>query len=190
MKKSTEKDTDPGYEPEETINSTEEETSPNEEENASEETNQPTKEEQLELKLAELNNKYLRLYSDFENFRKRTAKEKLDLIAAANQDLLQKILPVVDDFERAITSNKDTEDTKALREGFDLIFSKLTSILASQGVKPMESIGKPFDVEFHEAITNIPAPNKSMKGKVVDVTEKGYFYNDKVLRYAKVVVGA
>jgi molecular chaperone GrpE len=159
------------------------------------ETHEESKEELSETevweqKWNELNNKYLRLYSDFENFRKRTAREKLELIEAANQGLLQKLLPVMDDFERAINSNAGTEDINALKEGFDLIYNKLSGVLSNEGVKSMDSIGTPFDVEYHEAITNIPAPKKSQKGKVLDVTEKGYFYKDKVLRYAKVVVGA
>jgi len=151
---------------------------------------QLSREEELEIELAALNNKYLRLYSDFENYRKRTAKEKLSLIESSNSDLLSTLLPVVDDFERAINSNENTTDPEALKEGFLLIFNKFINILEMEGVKPMNAIGKPFDVEFHEAITNIPAPKKSMKGKVMDVTEKGYFLKDKVLRYAKVVVGA
>jgi len=149
-----------------------------------------SREEELAIELAALNNKYLRLYSDFENYRKRTAKEKLSLIESSNRDLLSTLLPVVDDFERAINSNENTNDPEALKEGFLLIFNKFINILEMEGVKPMDAIGKPFDVEYHEAITNIPAPKKSLKGKVVDVTEKGYFLKDNVLRYAKVVVGA
>ena len=147
-------------------------------------------EEELELKLSELNDKYLRLYSDFENYRKRTAKEKIELIDSSNRDLLSTFLPVIDDFERAIASNENTEDPAALKEGFLLIFNKINNIMEMEGVKPMNALGKPFDVEYHEAITNIPAPKKSMIGKVMDVTEKGYFLKDKVLRYAKVIVGA
>ncbi len=148
------------------------------------------RDEELELKLSELNDKYLRLYSDFENYRKRTAKEKIHLIDSSNRDLLATLLPVIDDFERAIASNEKTEDPVALKEGFLLIFNKINNIMEIEGVKPMNAIGKPFDVEYHEAITNIPAPKKSMKGKVMDVTEKGYFLKENVLRYAKVVVGS
>ena len=151
-------------------------------------TNDPIAE--LEDKLTEVNDKYLRLYSDFENYRKRTAKEKIDLITSGNAALLLKILPTVDDFERAMESNKSIDDPKVLKEGFQLIYNKLKNTIDSEGVKEMESNGQPFDVEFHEAITNIPAPDKSLKGKVVDTTEKGYFINDNVLRYAKVVVGS
>ena len=149
-----------------------------------------SREEELQLKLSEINDKYLRLYSDFENYRKRTAKEKIELIDSSNRDLLSTFLPVVDDFERAITSNENTEDPAVLKEGFLLIFNKINNIMEMEGVKPMNALGKPFDVEYHEAITNIPVPKKSMKGKVMDVTEKGYFLKEKVLRYAKVIVGA
>jgi molecular chaperone GrpE len=147
-------------------------------------------EEELKFKLSEVNDKYLRLYSDFENYRKRTAKEKIELINASNRDLLATFLPVLDDFERAIASNESIEDPTALKEGFLLIYNKINNLMELEGVKPMNAIGKPFDVEYHEAITNVPAPKSSMKGKVMDVTEKGYFLKEKVLRYAKVVVGA
>lgn len=149
-----------------------------------------SKEEELGLKLSEVNDKYLRLYSDFENYRKRTAKEKIELINSSNRDLIATFLPVLDDFERAIASNESIEDPAALKEGFLLIYNKINNLMELEGVKPMNAIGKPFDVEYHEAITNVPAPKNSMKGKVMDVTEKGYFLNEKVLRYAKVVVGA
>jgi len=155
-----------------------------------EEKQQMSREEEMELKFSELNDKYLRLYSDFENYRKRTAKEKIELINSSNRDLLSTFLPVVDDFERAIDLNENTEDPTALKEGFLLIFNKINNILEMEGVKPMNALGKPFDVEYHEAITNIPAPKKSMKGKIMDVTEKGYFLKEKVLRYAKVIVGS
>ena len=145
---------------------------------------------ELEEKITQLNDKYLRLYSDFENYRKRTAKEKLELINSGNAALLLKILPIMDDFERAIESNKKVDDPKLLKEGFQLIYNKIKNTIEAEGVKEMESNGKAFDVEYHEAITNIPAPSKSLKGKVVDTTEKGYFLNDNVLRYAKVVVGS
>ena len=145
---------------------------------------------EMEEKLKEVNDKYLRLYSEFENFRKRTAKEKLDLIQNGNKNLLEKVIPTVDDFERAIDNNANVEDVNALKEGFELIYNKMVKTLESAGVKPMESTGKDFDVEYHEAITRIPAPDKKMKGKVVDTIEKGYFLNDSVLRFAKVVVGS
>jgi molecular chaperone GrpE len=149
-----------------------------------------SQEELLQIELDALNNKYLRLYSDFENYRKRTAKEKLDLIETSNSDLLSTLLPVIDDFDRAIVSNENTEDPEELKTGFLLIYNKLINIIEMEGVKPMNAVGETFDVDFHEAITKIPAPDKSMKGKVIDVVEKGFFIKDKVLRYAKVVVGA
>lgn len=143
----------------------------------------------LEQKYAELNDKYLRLYSDFDNFRKRTMKEKADLISNASAGVLKELLPVLDDFERAIASNENTEDIQGLKEGFHLIYNKFKNTLTSKGVKPMDAKGQSFDLDLHEAITNIPAQDDSQKGKVVDEVEKGYFLNEKVLRYAKVVVG-
>jgi molecular chaperone GrpE len=142
-----------------------------------------------EEKYNALNDKYLRLYSDFDNFRKRTIKEKADLISNASSAVLKDLLPVLDDFERAIASNENTEDIDGLKEGFQLIYSKFRNILVAKGLKPMESKGTIFDLDLHEAITNIPVEDTEMKGKVVDVVEKGYYLNDKVLRYAKVVVG-
>ncbi len=144
---------------------------------------------ELQTKYDTLNDKYLRLYSEFENFRRRTAKEKLDLMKNAGADMVAEILPVIDDFDRAINSNEKGTDEEALKEGFKLIHHKLLHLLEGKGLKPMNSINQPFDTEYHEAITNIPAPSEDMKGKVIDVAEKGYFFNDKVLRYAKVVVG-
>ena len=133
--------------------------------------------------------KYIRLYSEYENYRKRTAKEKIDLITNASENVIKELLPILDDFERAIDNNKNVEDASVLKEGFDLIYSKMHKGLINQGLKPMEANGKDFDSEIHEAITKIPAPNVKLKGKVVDVIEKGYQINEKVIRYAKVVVG-
>ncbi len=133
--------------------------------------------------------KYIRLYSEYENYRKRTAKEKIDLITNASENVIKELLPILDDFERAIDNNKNVEDASVLKEGFDLIYSKMHKGLVNQGLKPMEANGKDFDSEIHEAITKIPAPNGKLKGKVVDVIEKGYQINEKVIRYAKVVVG-
>lgn len=142
-----------------------------------------------EKKYKELNDKYLRLYSEFENFRKRTQREKADLIQFAGTDILKTLLPVVDDFDRALINNERTEDPQVLREGFQLIHSKLHRLLNQVGLEEMKVKGEAFDTEFHEAITNIPAPEESLKGKVVDLAEKGYIYKGKVLRFAKVVVG-
>ena len=133
--------------------------------------------------------KYIRLYSEYENYRKRTAKGKIDLITNASENVIKELLPILDDFERAIDNNKNVEDASVLKEGFDLIYSKMHKGLVNQGLKPMEANGKDFDSEIHEAITKIPAPNEKLKGKVVDVIEKGYQINEKVIRYAKVVVG-
>lgn len=137
----------------------------------------------------EMNDKYVRLYSDFDNFRKRTIKEKADIINQAGSDLMKDLLTVLDDFERAIKANEKIEDVEAVKEGFRLVHHKFEGILRSKGLKPMEAQGEAFDAELHDAITNIPAPEESLKGKIVDVVEKGYFLKDKVLRYAKVVVG-
>lgn len=142
--------------------------------------------EEWESKYKEMNEKYVRLYSDFENFRKRTARERLDLMESAGSDVIKELLSVLDDFERAL---KNDQDEKGLREGVNLIHNKLLSTLKNKGLEPMDSQGNQFDYELHEAITKIPAPSKKEKGKVVDVVEKGYYFKGKVLRYAKVVVG-
>ena len=148
--------------------------------------------EALQDELAESKDKYLRLYSEFENFRRRTAKEKLDMVQTANADLITSLLPIMDDFERAEKSfTGDDADVKALKEGLDLVFSKFRKALEQKGLKVMEhKQGTDFDPEFHDAITQIPAPKEKLKGKVVDVVEKGYLLKDKVIRYAKVVIGS
>lgn len=156
----------------------------------SEETTETIKSEPTaEERYAELNDKYLRLYSEYDNYRKRTNKERIELIGSASESVLKDVLPVMDDFERAILYNETAEDIVAVKEGIKLIFEKLKSTLASKGLTAMESKGKPFDSDLHEAIANVPAPQKNMVGKVVDDVEKGYLLNDKVIRYAKVVVG-
>jgi molecular chaperone GrpE len=142
----------------------------------------------LQSQVNESKDKYLRLYSEFENFRRRTAKEKLEMIQSANEQLLKALLPVVDDFERAEKSFKEKNDKDS--EGFALIYSKFKKTLDQFGVKVMDlQPGADFNADTQEAITQIPAPDPSLKGKVVDVVEKGYVLNDKVIRYAKVVVG-
>lgn len=146
-------------------------------------------EDTLRAELAEMKDKYTRLYAEFDNFRKRTSKERIDMLKNAGKDVLIDLLPLMDDFDRALKANENSDDASAVIEGFTLIQQKFQKTLENKGVKPMDSIGKPFDVEFHEAITNIPAPSEDMKGKVVDAIEKGYYLNDQVLRYAKVVVG-
>jgi len=145
--------------------------------------------EDEKIKYAELNDKYLRLFSEFDNFRKRTIKERMELTKLASQDVIMSMLPVVDDFERAIQAFDDTKETESLKEGVNLIYNKFKSILNSKGVECMESKGKEFDTDFHEALTQIPAPSEELKGKVIDVIEKGYTMNGKIIRFAKVVVG-
>lgn len=148
-------------------------------------------EEKLSAEVAELKEKYLRLYSDFENFRKRTAKERIDLIKTASEEVLKDLVPVVDDFERAFKAAEKEADTQKIQEGNQLIFQKLVKILESKGLKPMEDlIGQPFNPDTQEAITQIPSPSPELKGAVVDVVEKGYFLGEKVVRFAKVVIGA
>lgn len=137
----------------------------------------------------EWHDKYLRLSAEFDNYRKRTLKEKADLIRLANEDLLKDILSVVDDFERGMDSMDKSQDVDALKEGVHLIHRRFMEFLKQKGIKEIEARNKDFDIDFHEAMTKIPAPAKNMKGKVVDVIEKGYTLNDKVVRYAKVVVG-
>ncbi|GGC00258.1 nucleotide exchange factor GrpE [Dyadobacter sediminis] len=146
--------------------------------------------EAAKSEIAELKDKYLRLYADFENFRRRTAKEKLEMISGASADTVRMILPIVDDFERAQVSFDSSTDIDALKEGVDLIYTKLLKTLESKGLKPMQSKGETFDAELHESIAQFPAPTEDLKGKVIDEIEKGYYLNDKVIRYAKVIVGA
>ncbi|QDH77984.1 nucleotide exchange factor GrpE [Echinicola soli] len=148
-------------------------------------------EEQLKAESQELKEKYLRLYSEFENYRRRTSKERLELIKTASEDVLKDLIPVVDDFERAIKAEeKETGDSKTL-EGSLLIYNKLLKLLEAKGLTAMEDlIGKEFDADTQEAITQIPAPSEDMKGKVIDVVEKGYKLGDKVVRFAKVVIGS
>ncbi|MBB6463010.1 nucleotide exchange factor GrpE [Flammeovirga kamogawensis] len=147
--------------------------------------------EKLAKELAEMKDKYLRLYSEFDNFRRRTAKEKLDLQKTASEKVLSAIIPTVDDLERAIANTKsDSPEVKPVVDGIVMIKDKMLKTLEGQGVKQMEdATGKPLNTDYHDAITQIPAPTEDLKGKIVDVVEKGYTLNDKVIRYAKVVVG-
>ncbi|MCY7352867.1 MAG: nucleotide exchange factor GrpE [Cytophagaceae bacterium] len=146
--------------------------------------------DKVQAELAELKDKYLRLYSDFENFRRRTAKEKIELIRNASEEVVQSLLPVLDDVERAQAIFAQIEDGKVEREGIELIFQKFQNTLNSTGLKPMEAKGEAFDADLHESIAQFPAPSTDLKGKIIDVVEKGYYLNDKVIRFAKVVVGA
>ena len=137
-----------------------------------------------------MKDKYLRLYSEFENFRRRTAKEKLDLIHTSTEGLMSSLLPILDDYDRAFVQMEKAEDVSSVKEGVDLIHSKFKQILISKGLKEMEtSVGKDFDAETHEAITQAPAPSDDLKGKIMDEIEKGYQLNDKIIRFPKVVIG-
>ncbi len=169
-------------------NSTQEAEASNGEENTEsgkEENVEPTCEERY----TELNDKYLRIHAEFDNYRKRTNKEKIDIILNANASLLRDLIPVIDDLERAIQNNENNEDIDSVKEGFNLIFNKFISIMKSKGLESMDSLGSDFDAEIHDAIAKVPAPTKKEKGKVIDTVEKGYKLNDKVIRFAKVVVG-
>jgi molecular chaperone GrpE len=143
----------------------------------------------LEEQVKAEKDKYLRLYAEFENFRRRSAKERIDLIATSTGDLMKEILPVLDDFQRAVESNKKAEDIAAVKEGFDLLHAKLQRLLQAKGLKIIEAIGNDFDPDVHEAIAQIPAPEEQQKGKVIDVVEQGYTLNEKIIRHPKVVVG-
>lgn len=147
-------------------------------------------EEEYQSKVNELNDKYLRLYSEFDNFRKRTFKEKIDLSRTASEDIITELLPVLDDFDRAFASMGVTENIEAIKEGEQLIHAKMKAIFASKGLQEIKSIGETFDTDFHEAITSIPAPTEDMKNKVVDEVQKGYMLHDKVIRFAKVITGS
>jgi molecular chaperone GrpE len=142
-----------------------------------------------EAELADLKDKYLRLAAEFENYKRRTTKERADLFKTANQELMVSLLPVLDDFDRARHHTKDTDDANTVRESVDIIYNKLNKTLTQKGLTIMETKGGAFDPELHEAITQIPAPTEDLKGKIVDEVEKGYYLGDKVIRHAKVVLG-
>ncbi len=143
----------------------------------------------LKAQLSEANDKFLRLYAEFDNYKRRTMKEKSEILQTAGKDVMLALLPVIDDFERAQKASETVEDLNAYKEGIQLIHHKFNSILQARGLKAVESIGNDFNVDLHEAITNIPAPTEDMKGKVIDETEKGYTLNGHVIRFAKVIVG-
>ncbi|NNE26819.1 MAG: nucleotide exchange factor GrpE [Saprospiraceae bacterium] len=145
--------------------------------------------EQLQIELGEAKDKYLRLFAEFENFKKRNTKERLELIKTAAQDTLNAILPVLDDFDRAKKSAEDENTEEVFPEGVELVYQKIYSVLKGRGLQAMETTGETFDPEVHEAITEIPAPTQEMKGKIIDTVEKGYYLNDKIIRFPKVVVG-
>jgi len=146
--------------------------------------------EMLKEELSLANDKYLRLYAEFDNFRRRTIKEREEARKMEGKDLIVSLLPVLDDFERAFKAMEKATDVAPIKEGVTLVQHKLKNILSQKGLKAMESIGSPFDPELQEAITSVPAPSEDLKGKVIDEMEKGYTLNDKVVRFAKVIVGA
>jgi len=147
--------------------------------------------EELEQDVAQWNDKYLRLYSEFDNYRKRSLKERIELSKSAASELITALLPVLDDFERALDAMETDEDKEnAIIDGINLVYNKLKNILSQQGLERMKVLGEEFNTDFHEAMTNIPALKPELKGKVVDVIQNGYLLNGKVIRYAKVVVGS
>lgn len=145
--------------------------------------------EEARYKMSEINDKYMRLSAEFDNYRKRTLKEKTDLIKTAGGEVLSDMLPVVDDFDRALLSMENADNVTAVKEGVALIFNKFKEFIKAKGIVEIEALHQEFDTDFHEALTKIPAPKEDLKGKVVDVIQKGYKIEEKVLRYAKVVVG-
>ena len=149
-----------------------------------------TKEVSIEDKLQQAEDKFLRIFSEYENFRKRTQKEKADLISGASADVYKVLLPILDDLDRAKDNIEKAEDVASLKEGLELIFDKLTKSLKSNGLELMDVKEQDFNADEHEAITNIPAPSEELKGKVIEVVEKGYTLNGKIIRFPKVVVGA
>lgn len=182
---------------EETVNEVEEtvETAENEATNEANEQEQPaevTPEERIALLEAQLEKEkkeYVFLMAEFDNFRKRTLKDKAEIIKNGAESAMRNILPIIDDFDRALQATATSEDVAALREGVELIYNKFIKYLESNGVKEMTTTGETFDADIHEAVTTFPAPSEEMKGKIIDTVQKGYSINDKVLRHAKVVVG-
>lgn len=156
----------------------------------SNETNaEPNETEKLNAQLQEANDKFLRLYAEFDNYKRRTIKERAELLQTASKDVILSFLPVIDDFERAIKAADNTQDIQALKDGITLIYHKFNQILNAKGLAPIKSIGENFNVDMHEGITNIPAPTEEQKGKVIDEVEKGYTLNGQVIRFAKVIIG-
>jgi molecular chaperone GrpE len=145
--------------------------------------------EGLEQKVNELNDKYLRLFAEFENYRRRALSERLELIKTASEDIIRQLLPVIDDLHRALKAMEAHEDVESFKEGTELIYNKIKTILDQKGLKEMNTLGEVFNTDLHEAITTIPAASEDMKGKIVEEVQKGYTLNGKVIRYAKVIVG-
>ena len=160
-------------------------------ESAVEEEQPKVEDELVELKqqIGEYKDKYLRLFAEFDNYKKRTSREILDIRLTASKEMMVAMLPVLDDFQRAKQASDSGAESERFSEGVNLIFNKFSHILESKGLKPMETNGEPFNAEVHEAITEIPAPNEDLKGKIIDTIEKGYTLNDKIIRFPKVVVG-
>jgi molecular chaperone GrpE len=158
-------------------------------EEAEEKTEEQDETQKLRSEVSEIKDKYLRLVAEFDNFRKRTAKEKTDLVKTASESLMQALLPVLDDAERAQAALAASENGQVDKAGIELVFNKLMNTVAAKGLKPLGEKGEAFDVDRHECITQFPAPTEEEKGKVIDVVEKGYTLHDKVIRFAKVVVG-
>lgn len=146
-------------------------------------------ENELMAKLADLQDRYLRLSAEFDNYRKRTLREKIELTKQAGENILLGIIPVMDDFERALKMMGDSGECPAIKEGIDLIYNKFGDFLRQNGIKEIDSLNREFNVDLHEAVTKIQVEDEAMKGKIVEVIQKGYFLNDKVIRYAKVIVG-
>ncbi|MDN3588420.1 nucleotide exchange factor GrpE [Pedobacter aquatilis] len=155
-----------------------------------EQVEEQTAEEKLQAEVQQLNDKYLRLYAEFDNYKRRTQKERVELLQTAGKDVIVSLLPVLDDFDRALKAMDTATEVAPVKQGILLVSNKLKNTLSQKGLKDLESINKEFDTDFHEAITNIPAPTEELKGKVIDEVEKGYTLNDSVIRFAKVVVGA
>ena len=177
---------------EETLNNAEEQPQDEQAENPTPMTHEEELEKELETAqetIEEQKDKYLRLSAEFDNYRKRTMKEKAELILNGGEKTISSILPIVDDFERALKNMETATDVAAVKEGVELIYNKFMSVLAQDGVKVIETKEQPLDTDYHEAVAVIPAPDKALKGKILDCVQTGYMLNDKVIRHAKVVVG-
>jgi len=190
QKKHTETPNDSKVEQPATDNIAEPEAQPATEQEVASEATKMYTEEEYQLKVNELNDKYLRLYSEFDNFRKRTLKEKIDLSRTASEEVIKDLLPVLDDFDRAMSAMQVTDKVEAVKEGVQLIHAKMKAVFAAKGLQEIKSIGEEFNTDFHEAITSIPAPSEELKNKVVDEVQKGYMLHDKVIRFSKVVTGS
>ena len=161
----------------------------NQEQQTQEEVAELSQEEILTNQLAETNDRFARLFAEFDNYKKRTSKERVELISTAGEKVISKLLTVLDDFDRALNAMSTAQDVESVKQGVELVNSKFRKILENEGLKEMNVVGETFDADFQEAITAIPSPSEDMKNKVIDVVEKGYTLNDKVIRFAKVVIG-